>query len=126
MYIRFVINELHPKSNQKLGIFHAIRYMADDGELSDEEFSTADKLMNWFVDNMKSPLDHLSKQKSKKSEIFISWFKDSATEHIQKARELSAIINNKNSSVEFIRTKKPGKIVYEDEHQIFSKPFKQF
>jgi len=126
MYIRFVIDELHPKSNQKLGIFHAIRYMADEDELSDEEFQEADRLMTWFADNMKSPFEHLNKQQSKKSDIFISWFKDSATEHIKKARELCEIVNTKNNSVEFLRTKQPGKIVYEDKHQIFSKPFEQF
>jgi len=126
MYIGFVINELHPKSNQKLGIFHAIRYMSDDGELSEEEFQAADKLVVWFADNMKAPLNYLNKRQSKKSDIFISWFKDSAKEHIKKARELSEIVNNKNNSVEFLRTRQPGKIVYEDEHQIFSKPFEQF
>jgi len=31
--------------------------MADDDELSDEEFNTADNLMNWFADNMESPPD---------------------------------------------------------------------
>ena len=125
MYIRFVINEHHPESNQKTGIFHAVRYMRDDGELTEEEFNIADELMGWFSDNMKSPIEYLNKQKSKKSEVYISWFKDSAREHIKKARELSEVIKNKNVSIEFLRTRKPGKIVYEEEEQIFAKPFER-
>lgn len=67
-----------------MGIFHAVRYMRDDGELTEEEFNIADELMGWFSDNMKSPIEYLNKQKSKKSEVYISWFKDSAREHIKR------------------------------------------
>jgi len=126
MFVRFVTDEIHLDSNQRLGIFHAIRYLRDDNELTEGEFKLADSLMTWFADNMESPIEFLNKQKSKKSETYISWFKDTASEHIRNARELSKIIEGKNVRVEFLRTKKPGKIVYEDEFQIFSRPFNRF
>ena len=126
MYIRFSVNEIAEESGQKLGILHAIRYLNDDGELSKIEFELADKIMTWFSSNLKSPLDNLNKKKSKKSEIYISWFKISAKKHISKARELVSILENKNISVEMLTTDKPGKIVYEDEFQVFSMPYKVF
>lgn len=126
MFIRFVTNEISEESSQKLGIFHAIRYMRDDNELTESEFEVANEIVNWFSVNLESPLDFLNNQKSKKSDVYISWFKASAKEHITKARGFSAILENKDVAVEILTTNKPGKIVYEDEFQIFAKPFINF
>ena len=126
MYVRFVVSEMAEDSGQKLGILHAIRYMNDDGDLTDTEFKFADKIMTWFANNLESPLNNMNKQKLKKSEVYISWFKAEAKEHIAKARELASILEIKDVLVEMIATDKPGKIVYEDKYQIFSKPYKIF
>lgn len=126
MYIRFVVSNVSEEARQKLGIFHAIRYLRDDGELSKVEFDLADEVFHWFGQNLESPLDYLNKQKSTKSDAFISWFKASAKEHIDKARVLVKILENKNTIVEMIKTDKPGKIVYEDQFQIFSRPYRIF
>ena len=126
MYIRFVVDELNEESNQRLGIFHAVRYMKDDNEFFDYELEHAESIMGWFNKHLESPLDYLNKQKSKKSDIFISWFKMSATEHISKAREFVFLLENKGVIVEQLKTENPGKIVYSDENQIFAKPFVRF
>lgn len=126
MYIRFVTNEISKESNQKLGVFHAIRYLRDDGELSDYEFSIASNLMSWFADNLESPLDWLNKQRLKKSDICISWFKDDAKIWISKTRELASILEAKDILVERLITKVPGKIIYEDDIQIFALPYQEF
>lgn len=114
------------ESNQKLGVFHAVRYMRDDNELTIFEYEAADKMVAWFSAHLEFPLDFLNKQRSKKSDVCISWFKSSAKEHIAKAREFSSILENKEVTVEILKTKKPGKIVYEDEFQIFSKPYERY
>ena len=49
-----------------------------------------------FSINPRTWFKWLNKQKLKKSDVFISWFKDSANEHISKARELAEILENKN------------------------------
>lgn len=126
MYIRFVVDEFNEESNQRLGIFHAVRYMKDDNEFYDYELEQAERTMGWFNKNLNSPLDYLNKQKSKKSDVFISWFKMSATEHITRVREFVFLLENKGVIVEQIKTDNPGKIVYSDEHQIFAKPFERF
>ena len=126
MYIRFVTNEVSDESSQKLGVFHAIRYMRDDDLLTTAELEKANQIVGWFASNLESPLDHLNKQKSKKSEIYISWFKSSAKEHISKARGLNEILEDNDITVEMLSTATPGKLVYEDQFQIFAKPFKVF
>ena len=79
MYIRFVVDELNEESNQRLGVFHAVRYMKDDNLFYDYELEQAEKIMGWFNKFLDSPLDFLNKKKSNKSDVCISWFKVSAT-----------------------------------------------
>jgi len=126
VYIRFVVDEFNEESNQRLGIFHAVRYMKDDNEFFDYELEQAEQTMEWFNKHLESPLDYLNKQKSKKSDVFISWFKMSAKEHISKVREFVFLLESKGVVVDQIRTDKPGKIVYSDEYQIFAKPFERY
>ena len=54
-YIRFVVLEIHPDSGQQVGVFHAVRYLRDDGVLSPEELQRASELMEWFNDNLEKP-----------------------------------------------------------------------
>lgn len=126
MYIRFVVNEICELSNQRLGIFHAIRYMKDENKFYDFELEQVEKIMGWFSLHLESPLDHLNKQKSNKSDNFISWFKISANEHISMVRDFAFLLESKGVVVEKIITNSPGKIVYSDEYQIFAKPFEKF
>jgi hypothetical protein len=126
VYIRFVVDEFSEESRQRRGVFHAIRYLIDDGELFDYELNQAENIMGWFYENLESPLDNISKQKLKKSDVLISWFKVSATEHISKVREFVTLLENKGISVNQLKTTKPGKVVYSDDFQIFAKPFVVF
>lgn len=89
MYIRFVVSELNQHSNQKLGIFHGLRYLRNDGGLLSYELEHAERILNWFNTHLESPIDYLNKQKLKKSDIYINWFKVSASTHIAKAREFA-------------------------------------
>ncbi|NMR25349.1 hypothetical protein HH219_07360 [Pseudoalteromonas sp. NEC-BIFX-2020_015] len=126
MYIRFVINEFCLESNQRLGLFHAVRYMKDDNKFLDYELEQVERTMDWFNNHLESPLDYLNTQKLRKSDVFISWFKISAKKHISKVREFIVLLESKGVVVEQIRTDRPGKIVYSDEYQVFAKPYEKF
>jgi len=126
MYIRFVIDELDEDSNQRRGIFQAVYCLKNEGYLYDYELSHVDDVMHWFDDNLASPLDYLNKQKARKADVFISWFKASASNHIAKARELSSLLENRGVVVDQITTTNPGKIVYFDDYQVFAKPYTRF
>ena len=62
-------------------------------------------------------------KKHDKQRKAISWFKESAKEHIQNIREIAVILENHGISVSMITTDRPGYIVYEDEYQITAEPF---
>ncbi len=126
MYVRFVIDELDEDSNQRTGIFQAIYNLRKVDEFYDYELEQISEILQWFDDNLESPLDFLNKQRSKKSDVCISWFLESAYEHILKIREFIVLIESKGIVVEQITTDNPGKIIYSDSHQVFAKPFKRF
>ena len=53
----------------------------------------------------------------------LSWFKDSAREHIAQARNLAAILQNHCVPVRMLKTDRVGYVVYEDEYQVVAEPF---
>jgi hypothetical protein len=53
----------------------------------------------------------------------LSWFKDTAIDHIAQIRELVSILENHGVHVRTLKTRRVGYIVYEDEYQIVAEPF---
>ena len=51
------------------------------------------------------------------------WFKASATEHIAKIYQMVYILEQSGVYVRVNKTRHPGYIVYEDEHQVVAEPF---
>jgi len=125
VYIRFVVSEIHKKSQKRLGIFHAIRYLRDDGKMLPYEEEHTYEVMDWFEKNLDKP-SGLSKAKSNHSvDKALTWFKDSATEHISKMWEFVAVLEAHNIKVDVIKEEKLGYIVYEDDFQVAAEPFKE-
>lgn len=53
----------------------------------------------------------------------LSWFKDTAIDHIAQIRDLVAILENHGVHVQTLKVKRVGYVVYEDEYQIVAEPF---
>jgi hypothetical protein len=53
----------------------------------------------------------------------ISWFKDSATEHLARVRELVTILETHGVPVRMLKAQRVGYVVYEDEYQEVAEPF---
>jgi hypothetical protein len=125
MFLRFVIGELHSESHQELGLFHAAGELRDSGALSQAEGSFLQEVRDWFSDHLKKPRRFTSAKPPyyRKRQNGISWFKDSAQEHIGKMREMAALLEHHDIPVRMIKTIRPGYVVYEDEFQIVAVPF---
>jgi len=79
----------------------------------------------WFGENLEVP-SKFSRSSSKaqhKKRKAISWFRDSATEHIKNIREIVQILSEYGIAVRMLTTERPGYIVYEDEFQVVAEPF---
>jgi hypothetical protein len=59
----------------------------------------------------------------RKKSAAISWFKDTAHEHLARVRELVVILEHHGVPVRMLKADRVGYVVYEDEFQIVAQPF---
>ena len=122
-FVRFVVHTKDEDSGRRTGIFQAAAALRDSAELTREERSRLDEIRGWFGQHLAKP-DRLSlSAKPNKKAQAISWFKESAIEHITRIRAMLLILKSHGVVVEAVRTTRPGYIVYEDEHQVAAYPF---
>lgn len=122
-YIRFQIHEKDPWSTKSLGIFHAIADLRDGGTMLDYHQTHADDLRKWFNDHLEAP-GRFSRKKDQRKTRWISRWKETATEYIEKMEEIIYLLGEYDIVVEKITSDNPGYIVYEDDYQIVAEPFK--
>jgi len=125
MFLRFVTGEVDGESHQALGVFQAAYRLRDAGLLSDDEEDHLEEIREWFNENLEKPTRFTSAKPPyyRKRQNGISWFKDSAHEHIRWIREMVALLKRHDVSVRMIKSSRPGYIVYEDEHQVVAVRF---
>lgn len=128
MYVRF--NATYKVDTTIIyGIFPIVGYLFEnyfvvsDSEKNEDERRLRE-LNEWFKYNLELPSKVWRGKNHNKPPTAISWFKDSAHEHIRNLREISNIIQRYGVIVDFVRTEKPGYILHEDEYQVFAEPFK--
>lgn len=108
-------------------MFHAVRTLRDSGELYQHEEAQHDQIRQWFNDNLEKPTRFTASKPPfyRKQSKAISWFKDSAHEHIARVRDLVAILQQHGVSVRMLTTDRVGYVVYEDQYQIVAEPFRR-
>jgi hypothetical protein len=125
MYLRFVVADIHKDSGRELGIFHAMGNLRDEGKLHVDEEELHDSIVQWFDKHLKKPTRFTASKPPfyRKKSVAISWFKDTAHEHLARVRELAVILEHHGVSVRMLKADRVGYIVYEDEFQIVAQPF---
>src|SRR5439155_15969582 len=123
MYLRFVVAEVDDDSERELGVFQAASKLRDAGKLYPYEESYLDELRQWFNIHLEKPTRFTATRPPYGKKRAISWFKDSAQEHIARIREMVAILENHGVRVRMIKTERVGYVVYEDQHQVVAEPF---
>jgi len=125
MFLRFVVSEIDDDSESELGVFQAIHRLRQSGSLSDYELEQDDLIGRWFDKNLLKPGRFTAAKppfRNKKNRA-ISWFKDTAHEHVARVRSLVAILQNHGVNVRMLKTDRVGYVVYEDEYQVVAEPF---
>lgn len=123
MYIRFVIHANDEASGRRQGLFQAMALLENSGTLHQFEEERYDAIYNWFKSHLKKPRTFSRSRRPGAKNVAISWFKDTAREHIARMHEVSHILHAHGVEVEVIRSSRPGYIVYEDEYQAVAEPF---
>jgi hypothetical protein len=125
MYLRFVVADIDEDSGKELGVFHVVANLRDDGKLYPHEEEQHDLIRQWFNNHLEKPTRFTASKPPfyRKKSKAISWFKDTAQEHLARVRTLVAILQNYGISVRMLKTKRVRYVVYEDEYQIVAEPF---
>jgi hypothetical protein len=99
--------------------------LEDAGALLAYEEEQYDALYEWFRKNLKKPRSFTRSSKPHAKKVALSWFKDTALEHIAKMHEVAHILRSHGVDVEILRAERPGYVVYEDQYQVAAEPFQE-
>lgn len=126
MFLRFITDEIDNDSQVAEGVFQAAAKLRETGSLSEIEVAQLKDLSDWFDKNLKKPA-RFNRTKSKgyyrRKTKGISWFKSSASEHLNRIRDFTVILEQHGVHVRMISTDRPGYITYEDDIQVVAEPF---
>lgn len=121
MYIRFVVGGEDENHRLLTGIVTEARFLRDRGELTIEEEQRLESVYEWLNSNLPCPPFSTSGW----SRDAVSWFKDSAIEPIRSFRVLAALLEHHNRGVRMLRSRNPGKVLYEDQFQVVVEEWKR-
>ena len=119
MYIRFAVTQRDKDSGHPMGVFQAARDMRESTDTHPDLVEHLHQLREWFNENLASPWDDEGEPRA------IFWFKYDASECIRRVWELVGILREGAYFVRQVTCTRPGKIVYEDEHQVGAIPFRE-
>ena len=94
-----------------------------DASLPDYEYERLREIFDWFNENLEKPRRFSRSRRRNGKYRAVCWFKSSAKRHLEKIRELIALLENNEVMVRMIKAEKVGYVVYEDEFQIVAEPF---
>ncbi len=117
-FFRLQATVIDSEARIKLGVFQAAYDLSRGNRIDDDDKTSLDKILVWFERNLILP------DRAKLVSGAIFWYKSASRAMTQKTWELGVILKRYDAVVEFIRTRKPGYIVYEDDQQIAAIPFR--
>lgn len=125
-YIRFIVPEIDRGSTVETGLFQVAEKLRTLGSLSSADRASLSDHLRWFSTHLETP-KRLNRTSSKghyrRATKGISWFKDTAHEHLRRMHDIKRIAQLNGYSVRLIQESRVGYVVYEDEHQIVAEPF---
>jgi hypothetical protein len=123
MFLRFVSREIDEDSRVSAGLFRAAYKLIEEVCLPDYEYDALREPMKWFNEHMESPYN-FRLQPADLADRSLCWFRSTATEHLRRAWEMVAFLEQRDIFIRMIKTEAPGYILYEDEAQVLAFPYK--
>jgi hypothetical protein len=125
-FLRFVVSKSRQGSEEGNGLFGVAYSLSRSNNIAEPDRQLLDDLLTWFEGNLKSPSRFnrtTSKGYYRRNTKGISWFRDTATEHLSRMRELKRLAEEYGYVVELVRADRVGYVTYEDEAQVVAEPF---
>jgi len=114
MFVRFVVSTDGEDHRWLTGIITEARLLRDRGQLAPYEEIVLENAYAWLNANLPCPPFSTSGWGAEA----VSWFKDAAGPSIEKMWDIVALLEEHDVVVRLLRSKNPGKILYEDDFQI--------
>jgi hypothetical protein len=114
VFVRFVVGADGQNHRELTGIVSEARLLRDRGNLSSDETARLEEAYEWLNDHLPVP----PFASSGWSRDVVAWFKDDAEDSVRRMWEIVALLEEHGVPVRLLRSKNPGRILYEDEHQI--------
>ena len=113
MFIRFVVGHDGDDHRQLTGVFTEARMLRDEGVLSPAEVTFLEETYAWFNEHVPVP----PFRSSDWPPDAVAWFKDDAA-CLGQIWHLVALLREHGRSVRLLRSRNPGKMLYEDGYQV--------
>lgn len=123
-YVRFVCFQTVERQRNRLGVFQAMHLAEEAEDAPDWALRELKALDIWFTRELATPRhfvsggDRYRNRSQTDGQTGLSWFKPTATEHIARMHRLKAALEACGVHVEVLTTRDPGKVVWEDAHQV--------
>lgn len=82
-----------------------------------------EELYAWFKANLPVPTRFALSSRPHAKAQALSWFRDTATQHIRQMREYQRMLEEAGLNVRVLQTERPGYVVFEDDYQVVAYPF---
>ena len=126
--IRFVISHRHLESGAYDGTFRLAYRLRDSSVATLADRSALAAALNWFEEHLPAPA-RFNRSRSKgyyrRHTRGISWFKDTAVDHLARMHEIRLVLERYGHQVQMLTEARVGYVVYEDEYQIVAEPFSE-
>lgn len=129
VYVRFACFHTVERQRNRLGVFQALRLARDSDVAPDWALAELKVLNDWFTENLARPATFATGRERfwkgdwiQDGQTGLSWFKPEAGEYIRQMHRLKIALEECGIHVEVITTRDPGKIVWQDVHQLVAEP----
>ena len=116
-FIRFVLARRHPDSGVEDGVFRTAYALRDSADLEPADRDELAETLTWIEENLETPTRFnrtTSKGFHRRRTRGISWFKDTATEHLARLHRIKKILEKYGQAVEMLSETRVGYVIHED------------
>lgn len=125
-FLRFCVPALDADSGEPEGLVQVAYRLRDEASVALDDRNVLAEVLRWLEQNLEEP-DRFNRTTSKgawrRSARGLSWFKDTARDHLERMRELARVLDAYGYAVTVITETRIGYIVYEDRFQVVAEPF---
>jgi hypothetical protein len=124
MFLRFISADIDEDSRVSMGLFCAAEKLVDEVGLHEYEYAALMECVDWFGCHLRNPYRYrFERDRRRWAYQSICWFRSTAHEHLHRAWEMVAILEERDILMRMIKTAVPGYIIYEDEAQVLAHPY---